>query len=178
MISSDGSVIVAVAYNKSARTNLVGWAGVMVTSVANTNTQSGLVPVVTINPATACAGYVAAGAPLTGSATLVTGSPLVFVETGAVAKILQVPAKTPLGVAIANTAVLDNYVPMPRGAVTAMALVVQEIPPLKADPFRAAIPPDPATGPNPANGLYGPYTGTPLTVSPAITWKVSQTGAR
>jgi hypothetical protein len=133
MNSADGSLIAVVAYNKSVRTNLASWGAVMVTSVANTATQAGLVPVVTIN-----------------AGTLVTGSPLVFVENAAIAKILQVPAIGTNGVAIPNTAVLDSYVPMPRGASPAMALVVQEVKP----------------------------PATILTVSPAIAWKVSQTGSR
>ena len=137
MSSADSAVIVAVAYNKSSRSNLVAWGGVMVTSMAYTYVASlnATVPVVTIT-----------------SGTLCTGSPLVLMETGQVANITQVLTTT--------TAVLDNVLPMPRGAATAMALVVQEI------PFVAG---------NPANG---PFTGTPLPNSPAIAWKVSQTGSR
>jgi hypothetical protein len=169
MSSADGSLIIAVAYSKSVRSNLAAWGGVMVTSITNTATNNGLVPVVTINPATAiCNGSVAAG-----SATLCVGSPLVLVETGQIAKILQVPAigtnGTALGSAVQpyTTAVLDTLLPMPRGAAPALGLVVQEI----------QNPVSPPGAPS-SNGLYGPFTGTVLPISPAIAWKVSQTGAR
>jgi prepilin-type N-terminal cleavage/methylation domain-containing protein len=165
MGSADGSLIITVAYSKSSRNNLAAWAGVMVTSVANTNVNGALVPVVTINPGISFNPASIAPTPPTGSPTLCAGSPLVFVETGAIAKITQVlPGGT--------TAVLDSLLPMPRGAAQAMALVVQEVPWKAGDPY-------PTTGSsNPTTGLYGPFSGTPLPVSPAIAWKVSQTGAR
>jgi hypothetical protein len=136
MNSSDSALILTVAYNKSSTADRAAWGAVMVTSIVNANVGTAAspvqAPVVTIS-----------------SGTLCTGSPLVLMETGGVAKIIQVPAVI-LGIPTPNTAVLDRLIPLPRNASPAGGLVVQEITPA------AAV----------------------LPVSPAIAWKISQTGSR
>lgn len=143
MSSSNGATIVVVAYNKSARANLAGWGPVLVQNIQNAPVNGSQVPVVTISSGTLCA-----------------GSPLVFVETGAVAKILQVPAIDINGKPMPNTAVLDTLLPLPRGTSPAQALVVQEFQPLNAGQTTA------------------PYTGAVLPASPAMAWKVTQCGSK
>ena len=112
--SSDGAVIVVVAYKKTLLANRAGWASVTVSSIAYTAVNGSTVPYMTIT------GTALAGGTPPPLATLVncTGSPVVFTENGSVAKITQVIDGT--------HAVLDRWLPLPRKSTPAAALVVQE----------------------------------------------------